>query len=751
MFHRRKMFKNHLALSQSRAQEEPMEIPPMKPVEPVKPVKHIEVPKPVVPRTPIRFGRPKFTKTIMEIPKELPYDIIPLNKITIITPCCRPENLPTLFSSIRFSHIYKWIIVYDTSKDRTYTHQFDHPQIVETECNLLGSAGHPQRNAGMALVDDGFIYFLDDDNIIHPNFWPLLHGLNPLNFYTFNQQRTPTSILPGEHINVGTIDTAMFIVHKSHLGGIEWETQRYDADGIFISNINKHNMGKHIYLNVVGCFYNYITTLPTLTDESPIALILTCKREYYIKRLQSNFKTWLYLVNAGYRVIYLYADKSLTEPSLTQQSLFVTELTVPVEESYEMLTEKMLSAYSFLSKQFPDSVGILKMDDNTIIQDPTCLQELQQHVQNGAEYIGININSVKKDQILTTNNNFRYTKQKHFNTRASHTFTYYGGPFYWISNRLLNAINNTTDISYFPWEDLNIGYRVSLITPEPVLFLAPWKTHSRITWVDDFEITQSKQKCRIALHGQLGNHMFQLAALLRHCRVNNMEPQFYILEPTKQEKYYDTMLPYCKQFRTLEPVDTKSVPYKYIPIPSDATTLHGYLQSSKYFADEKEYIKQMFTPDPSVQTICNLKHESLLQLKNEFDVVVVHVRRGDYLKLPQFHGILSHKYFNNAIALMRKKLSNPTFLIFSDDVEYSRKTFIGDNIRVINEPDPNITFCLMKQFHNFILSNSTFSWWACYLSEHQQNVIVPDRWFGPMGPQDFQDIYEPEWIRIKAE
>ena len=157
-----------------------------------------------------------------------------------------------------FDKIDKWIIVYDTSRDRTYTSLYDgHPQIVEVEHDVVGSAGHPQRSYGMTLVDEGFIYFLDDDNIIHPNFWSIVDRLNSKYFYTFDQQRGDY-ILRGHTMKVGRIDTAMFIVHKQHIKDITWITSRYDADGVFISDIAHQNYGAHIYLNKVGCYYNFI-------------------------------------------------------------------------------------------------------------------------------------------------------------------------------------------------------------------------------------------------------------------------------------------------------------------------------------------------------------------------------------------------------------------------------------------------------------------------------------------------------------
>jgi len=183
--------------------------------------------------------------------------------LTIITPCCRQKNLSACYNSIQFDAIHQWIIVYDTSKDRTYPHLYEgNPKILEVECNA-GISGNPQRNYGLSLVTDGYIYFLDDDNIIHPEFWNTIYkeliNRTTTPFYTCNQIREKEGrTLYGNTIAIGNVDTAMFLVHKKHIGAIQWAENKYDADGYFIRDIARNNPGAHQYINTIAAYYNHI-------------------------------------------------------------------------------------------------------------------------------------------------------------------------------------------------------------------------------------------------------------------------------------------------------------------------------------------------------------------------------------------------------------------------------------------------------------------------------------------------------------
>jgi hypothetical protein len=204
---------------------------------------------------------------ILMKPGENEFKFLDPKKLTIITPCCRPENLIKLKNSINFDFVNSWIIVYDSSKVNTETKQFDDPKIEEYSCQDVNStAGNVQRNFALDLLksritntnnDGNFIYFLDDDNLIHPELYNLLSFIDYNKFYSFNQDRKHRGeILTGNHFQLACIDTAMVIVDFNLCKDLRWDITKYSADGVYICEIYNNNSKNHIYVNNILSSYN---------------------------------------------------------------------------------------------------------------------------------------------------------------------------------------------------------------------------------------------------------------------------------------------------------------------------------------------------------------------------------------------------------------------------------------------------------------------------------------------------------------
>jgi hypothetical protein len=256
--------------------------------------------------------------------------------------------------------------------------------------------------------------------------------------------------------------------------------------------------------------------------------------------------------------------------------------------------------------------------------------------------------------------------------------------------------------------------------------------------------------CFIQLMGGLGNQLFEIATAYAHAQRNSYQLQISPTTNCKRMVYWDSFYPNCIQYKCIDHIQLlpryNEPHFHYVSIPSYARNLFGYFQSSKYFSEYADEIKTLFTPSCEVRDNMNAKWGHLLTEPH----IVMHIRRGDYVALPQFHGILKPSYYVNAVQRMMSETCITKVLVFSDDIEWCKTIGLPESTVYVDESDETIALLLMSQFKHYIISNSSFSWWAVWLGESATLVYAPDRWFGPQGPQDIQDIYESSWVKLST-
>jgi hypothetical protein len=116
--------------------------------------------------------------------------------------------------------------------------------------------------------------------------------------------------------------------------------------------------------------------------------------------------------------------------------------------------------------------------------------------------------------------------------------------------------------------------------------------------------------------------------------------------------------------------------------------------------------------------------------------VCVHIRRGDYLSnrnwLQRTHIVIPLSYYVNAFQYFRDVNSTLIFDVYSDDEEWAINVFKEYNdIKVIksSEMSPFKLLLNMSSYKQFIIGNSTLSWWAAVLSNFPyKKVIMPSIW-----------------------
>ena len=110
--------------------------------------------------------------------------------------------------------------------------------------------------------------------------------------------------------------------------------------------------------------------------------------------------------------------------------------------------------------------------------------------------------------------------------------------------------------------------------------------------------------------------------------------------------------------------------------------------------------------------------------------VIIHIRGGDFLNIENLN-ICKTEYYKNAIKYFHSKgLTN--FTVISEDQKYGKEIInemksIFDNLKISLLKSNSIKndFNIIRSSKLAILSNSTFSWWASFLSNSKIEFLVP--------------------------
>lgn len=178
----------------------------------------------------------------------------------------------------------------------------------------------------------------------------------------------------------------------------------------------------------------------------------------------------------------------------------------------------------------------------------------------------------------------------------------------------------------------------------------------------------------------------------------------------------------------------------------DHISLQGYFQTEKYFKHIEGEIRDDFTFNNEVLNPCKEMMKSL------DSPIALHVRRTDYVTNSENHFNLPLAYYE---AALKHFDDDRTVIVFSDDPEWCNQQdlFSSDRFLVSENDDNRVDLCLMTLCSDFIIANSSYSWWGAWLSMNKsKKVIAPVQWFGKTGytkDHNTQDLIPDGWTRIK--
>ena len=270
----------------------------------------------------------------------------------------------------------------------------------------------------------------------------------------------------------------------------------------------------------------------------------------------------------------------------------------------------------------------------------------------------------------------------------------------------------------------------------------------------------------IKLQGGLGNQMFQYAAgkqlAFKHKTILKLDISSYEFDELRkfalknfnidaniankdeisklkiniklEDRYRKRLLYLINNFKTNHFREKERIFNKKFNKLGDNTYLEGYFQSEKYFSNIEKELTKEFTENFKFSKD-QIRIKDLMQ---KTDSICVHVRRTDYLtnnKINKEYNVCSLSYYNKAIGYLKKELKKPFIFIFSDDLEWVKNNLNTNCKQIYIKKDLDIslgdadTLLLMSKCKNFIIANSSFSWWASKLSQNDNEIkIGPNKW-----------------------
>ncbi len=225
---------------------------------------------------------------------------------------------------------------------------------------------------------------------------------------------------------------------------------------------------------------------------------------------------------------------------------------------------------------------------------------------------------------------------------------------------------------------------------------------------------------------RLGNSLFMIAATIGVAKQKGMQPLFPA--DWKYRKYFNIPDEYFGDCKAQHNYIEQAFTYESnITIQPENTYFSGYFQSEKYFAHCADEIRKYLTPKDVIP--------------GSIDAVSIHHRRGDYVGNPNYQQLGMGYYISAYDTFFKGK----EIRAFSDDCNYIDLHYGGNTVTA--KPVPEIEdFSNMVRCKYHICSNSTFSWWAAWLSG-STDIIHPKKYFdGPLAERCKEyDLWPDMW------
>lgn len=174
------------------------------------------------------------------------------------------------------------------------------------------------------------------------------------------------------------------------------------------------------------------------------------------------------------------------------------------------------------------------------------------------------------------------------------------------------------------------------------------------------------------------------------------------------------------------------------------TVFNGYWQAPQYFDDLSPGIANRIRFPEVLTSTVQAEAEKIRSADN---AVCLAIRRYEEVPKPKHH-ILQLDYFHQAMARIEQSVEKPHYYVFAQDMDWAR-----NNIRSRHP----VTFASEKGLHDgviqdlylmtrcqhFILSNSSLHWWAAWLNQSPNKIVI-----APAKGWPNADMLPSDWIQL---
>ena len=238
----------------------------------------------------------------------------------------------------------------------------------------------------------------------------------------------------------------------------------------------------------------------------------------------------------------------------------------------------------------------------------------------------------------------------------------------------------------------------------------------------------------------------------------NLELDFATVEDVKTMRYFtDGILSRIERKLTqrIPSINNKYIVWKSIHklIPIDLIRDNCYYDSYWQCTEYANYPRIFNENQINLTPKLNIKDDLLLNKIINSESISIHIRRGDYISIKKnndIYHICDMEYYTSAINYIKSKCSKPLFFVFSDDIEWAKENFIGDDFVYVHGNEPAQDMYLMSFCKHNIIANSTFSWWGAWLNKSNSKMIIaPAKWYKDENDNNnLETFISRNWIRL---